>query len=47
MKSFTSAWVFKDVVEGLGWTDQPSEKISKEHFNVNNTSKALELKIIK
>lgn len=47
MKTFTSNWVFKDVVEGPGWTDRSSEKISQEHSNVKNSSKTLGLKIIK
>jgi hypothetical protein len=29
MKSFTSNWVFKDVVSGSGWTDESSEKLAK------------------
>lgn len=30
MKSFTSDFVFKDVVNGPGWTDEYSEKISQK-----------------
>lgn len=31
MKSFTSNWVFKDVVNGSGWTDEYTDKNSQKH----------------
>jgi hypothetical protein len=37
MKSFTSNWVFKDLVNGSGWTDESSETISQKHSSEKDT----------
>lgn len=33
MKNFTSQYVFRDVVDGPGWTDEEREQISQKHLN--------------
>ncbi len=38
MKSFTSNFVFRDVVNGPGWTDEYSEKISLKQFSEKDLS---------
>ncbi len=38
MKSFTSNWVFKDVVNGSGWTDESSETICQKRYSEKDTS---------
>lgn len=44
MKSFTSNWVFKDVVNGSGWTDESSDKILQKHSLGNDLSKNSSIK---
>ena len=38
MKSFTSNFVFRDVVNGPGWTDEYSEKISPKQISGQDVS---------
>ena len=38
MKSFTSNFVFRDVVNGPGWTDEYSQKHSIGEDSANNSS---------
>lgn len=44
MKSFTSNWAFKDVVNGPGWTDESSDKNSQKHSIGNDLSKNASIK---
>lgn len=38
MKSFTSNFVFRDVVNGPGWTDESSGKISQKQISGQDLS---------
>lgn len=49
MKSFTSNFVFRDVVSGPGWTDEYTEKTSQKQISgqdLSNNSSIKDNKIV-